>query len=201
MALLRTNNRLATPGTRSERGNGRGEWDWFYALPAREQNRLRYYMSPDGLQPDEWAAAEGYDDVEAAMTYWRGLVAESRTQDEWDGEYPEGYEWAIDLGDPSEWDGIESAIARRADAPEYVTADELAHALDALRAELSKTPKLPGLIGMRGIAELFGVSNSTVRMWKTRGQLPPADEIVDGTMHVWARGTIRDWVREIQSLS
>lgn len=70
----------------------------------------------------------------------------------------------------------------------------------AAMAEIHGLPKLPDLLGMRGIAKLFGVSNSTVRMWKSRGLLPPPDEIVDGTMHVWASHTVRDWVREIQQL-
>ena len=82
---------LAYPGPRSDatdgRGNGRGEWDWWYDLPTREQNRLRYHMSHRGSQPDVWAHAMGYDSTEEAMRYWQGLIAESRS--EWDMEEPE----------------------------------------------------------------------------------------------------------------
>ena len=84
--------RLKYPGprpiVRDGSGNGRGHWDWFYDLSTREQNRLRYHMSPVGCEPDEWASTMDFDDVEAAMRYWQGLVAESR--DEWaDYEEPE----------------------------------------------------------------------------------------------------------------
>jgi len=80
--------RLKYPGprpiVRDGMGNGRAQWDWFYMLPTREQNRLRYYMSADGCEPDEWAATMDYDDVESAMVYWQGLVAEVRGEwDEW----------------------------------------------------------------------------------------------------------------------
>ena len=79
-------------GSREGMGNGRGEWDWFYALPSREQNRLRFHMSHRGSQPDEWAAAMGYDDTEDAMRYWQGLVAESR-DDEWAEPEEQGPEY------------------------------------------------------------------------------------------------------------
>ena len=89
---------LACPGPREVArdgvGNGRGEWDWFYSLPTHTQNSLRYSMSPTGIRPDEWAATMGFDDVERAMDYWRGLVAESRKRDEWeDYEEPDDPEY------------------------------------------------------------------------------------------------------------
>ena len=85
---------LACPGPRPDttdgKGNGRAEFDWFYMLPTREQNRLRYHMSPSGLEPDEWATHMEFDDVETAMSYWQGLVAESRGEwDDWEEPEPE----------------------------------------------------------------------------------------------------------------
>ena len=77
-------------GGRNGAGNGRGEWDWFYALSTSEQARCRYYMAGNGCEPDEWAAAMDFDDVEAAMDYWRGMIAEIRAErDEWAEPEPE----------------------------------------------------------------------------------------------------------------
>lgn len=52
-------------------GNGRGEWDWFYALSRSERAHLsRHWMTTDGLEPDVWAMDRHYGDTEAAMADW-----------------------------------------------------------------------------------------------------------------------------------
>ena len=52
---------------------------------------------------------------------------------------------------------------------------------------------IPELVGMRGIAELLGVSPSTPRQWKARGQLPPPTMVIDGTFAVWTVESILEW--------
>ena len=71
--------------------------------------------------------------------------------------------------------------------------------LPTLREEWGSVAGMPSFVGMRGIAELFGVAEVTVRMWKKRGKLPPPDEIVDQTMHCWSRATVKAWAKEIQA--
>ena len=60
------------------RGNGRGEWDSFFALSRTEREHLaRVWMAPEGLTPDQYSQAMadyyGGDDVEVAFAGW--LVA------------------------------------------------------------------------------------------------------------------------------
>jgi hypothetical protein len=53
--------------------------------------------------------------------------------------------------------------------------------------------RLPELIGEQDVARLLSVAPSTVRVWRLRGVLPEPDAVVNGTTHVWSRGTIRTW--------
>ena len=96
--------------------------------------------------------------------------------------------------------GIREAVRHRMMASyRHWTADELEAEIGYLQAEVDSLGTFPSFVGMRGIAELFGVAEVTVRMWKKRGKLPPPDEIIDGTMHAWARGTVKAWAKEIQA--
>ncbi len=53
------------------KGNGVGEWDWFYQLPADDQAYIRRnHMEAGGLEPDRAAAENGYDDVEEWAGRW-----------------------------------------------------------------------------------------------------------------------------------
>lgn len=59
------------------RGNGRGEWDWFYQLSADEREHLsRRWLSPapSALQPDQYAAAMNESDTEFACCTWLAAV-------------------------------------------------------------------------------------------------------------------------------
>jgi hypothetical protein len=53
-------------------GNGIGEWDWYWQLSKSERARLRPWFSrrAGALDPDQYAAAMGCDDVEFAMGEW-----------------------------------------------------------------------------------------------------------------------------------
>ena len=62
-------------------------------------------------------------------------------------------------------------------------------------------PKLPALIGTRGIADLFGVAPNTPRVWRARGKLPEPTEIIDGIHEVWSRAVIESWAEEIRALA
>ncbi len=65
--------RIARPPKRKPgaRGNGIGEWDWFYQLPDDLQAHIRRnHMEAGGLQPDRAAAENGYDDVEDWAKRW-----------------------------------------------------------------------------------------------------------------------------------
>ncbi len=59
---------------------------------------------------------------------------------------------------------------------------------------------LPELMGVKGIAELFGVSLSTPRVWRARGKLPPPTILIDGEHAAWDRETIGWWIEEIRTL-
>jgi hypothetical protein len=50
-------------------------------------------------------------------------------------------------------------------------------------------------LGFQEVAELLNVKDTTVRMWKYHGQLPPADFIVHGMM-AWETATIIRWAGE-----
>ncbi len=66
--------RIARPPKRKPgaRGNGVGEWDWFYQLPDDLQAhiRRRHHMEAGGLEPDRAAAENGYTDVEDWAARW-----------------------------------------------------------------------------------------------------------------------------------
>lgn len=60
------------------RGNGVGEWDWYYQLAASERSRLRKWMSDTGLAPDQYAAINAHganDDIDLAMAQWQRATA------------------------------------------------------------------------------------------------------------------------------
>ncbi len=110
--------RLACPGPRGDTrdgvGNGRGHWDWFYALPIHEQRSLRYFMSPEGMEPDRWAQRMGYADTEEAMHFWRILVSEHRHADEWESyEEPEPDPEYVGPGEVAELLGVKRATIRQ----------------------------------------------------------------------------------------
>lgn len=50
-------------------------------------------------------------------------------------------------------------------------------------------------VGLHEIAELLGVTRSTVDAWRSRGVLP-APEWTVGGRPAWSRGTIERWARE-----
>lgn len=52
---------------------------------------------------------------------------------------------------------------------------------------------LGDLVGLSGFASILGVRRSTVRTWKTRGQLPKPVAEIDGWYPVWLRGQVEEW--------
>lgn len=192
--------RLAYPGPRSDTrdgvGNGRATWDWFYALPTRDQNRLRYYMSPQGLQPDEWAATMDYDDVEQAMTYWQGLVAESR--DEWaDLEEPEEtLPRRLIECDDDEWTFILAQLERRRTYGVQATLGVVDHALEPEIATPIRVPKSVSLMGCTDLATMLGVKSNTVVQWCRRGKMPAPSEVMGGRRY-WTRAVALAWCEDL----
>lgn len=179
--------------TRDGMGNGRGTYDWFYALPTREQNRLRYHMSARGCQPDEWAATMGYDDVEEAMRYWQGLVAESRG-DEW-GEEPEtedGFTARLIECDDDEWAYILDQLARRRTYGVQATLGVVDHELADEVATPIRVPKSVSLMGCGELAELVGVKPNTIVQWCRRGKMPSPSETMGGRRY-WTRAVAIEW--------
>lgn len=87
-----------------------------------------------------------------------------------------------------EWQRVEQAVANRL----------LAYGKTAPDIDLANAKTLPAFMGMAGIGRLFGVAESTCRVWNHRGKLPSPDEIIDGTHKVWARSTIKEWIAEIK---
>lgn len=47
-------------------------------------------------------------------------------------------------------------------------------------------------VDMHGLAELLGVTYTTVRTYRRRGELPPEDFTVGGSP-AWRRETIEEW--------
>jgi predicted site-specific integrase-resolvase len=52
------------------------------------------------------------------------------------------------------------------------------------------------VIGYREIAELTGVKESTLKVWKYRGKLPPPDLEPYSRAPLWKRETIVKWDKE-----
>lgn len=52
------------------------------------------------------------------------------------------------------------------------------------------------MIGYREIAEITGVSESTLKVWKHRGKLPPPDLQPNVKAPLWKRETIEAWWKE-----
>ena len=196
--MLRTDNRLATPGprpvVRDGAGNGRGHWDWFYDLPAREQNRLRYYMTPGGLEPDEWAATNDFDDVESAMSYWRGLVQEARSEwDDWEEPEPEdGFTARLIECDDDEWAYILGQLARRRTYGVQATLGVVDHELPDEVATPIRVPKSVSLMGCGELAALVGVKPNTIVQWCRRSKMPAPSEIMGGRRY-WTRAVAVEW--------
>ena len=203
---------------KAPRESGAAEWDWFFGLAPSEQTYLRrWYMVSNGAGPDVVADRYGASTVDEGMELWLADVRYERSQrpsnlrDEWaEPELPDdgNLRTVLDLvrsqtnATDEEWARVEDAIAVRltANCQQVLVLDsDLADMLPMLREEWGSVAGLPSFVGMRGIAELFGVAEVTVRMWKKRGKLPPPDEIIDGTMHAWARGTVKAWAKEIQA--
>ena len=207
---------------KAPRESGAAEWDWFFGLAPSEQTYLRrWYMVPNGAEPDVVADRYGASTVDEGMELWLADVRYERSQrptnlrDEWaEPELPDDGDLrtVLDLvrsqtnATDEEWARVEDAIAVRlavrltANCQSVLVVDQdLADMLPTLREEWGSIAGMPAFVGMRGIAQLFGVAPVTSRMWRTRGKLPPPDEIVDGTMHLWARSTIKQWVKEIQA--
>ena len=172
-------------------------------------------MVEDGPPPDVVADRYGASTVDEGMALWLADVNYERSQrnkvDEW-GEEPEPEPGAIDdalalvrdqtNATEAEWARVEDAVRARLQArcqTMVIIDQDLADTLDRLQAEADSIGRMPAFVGMRGIAELFGVGESAVRMWRKRGKLPPPDEIVDQTMHVWARSTIKEWAKAIKA--
>jgi hypothetical protein len=51
---------------------------------------------------------------------------------------------------------------------------------------------MAGMVDQSGIAEMFGLTPSTVRKYRSQGRLPPEDATVLGRP-VWRRSTIMAW--------
>ena len=194
---------LAYPGPRQNtadgHGNGRAHWDWFYALPTREQNRLRYHMSHRGVEPDQWAATMGYDDTEEAMRYWQGLVAESRG-DEW-GDEPEpedGFTARLIECDDDEWAYILDQLARRRTYGVQAGLGVVDH--DLPDHEPVTIPKSLALMGTNDLAELIGVKPNTVVQWCRRGKMPTPSEVMGGRRY-WVRSVALAWAEDLRTLA
>lgn len=60
------------------RGNGRGEWDWYFRLPSAEREHLSRKYLRGSLEPDVWAATladlVGSPDVETVAAAWLDAV-------------------------------------------------------------------------------------------------------------------------------
>ena len=203
---------------KAPRESGAAEWDWFFGLAPSEQTYLRrWYMVPNGPEPDVVADRYGAGTVDEGMELWLADVRYERSRrpsnlrDEWaEPELPEdgNLRTVLDIvrgqtnATDEEWARVEDAIAVRltANCQQVLVLDsDLADMLPMLREEWGSVAGFPSFVGSRGVAELFGVAEVTTRMWKKRGKMPPPDEIIDGTYSAWSRGTIKKWVKEIQA--
>lgn len=53
------------------------------------------------------------------------------------------------------------------------------------------------LVGISEVAEIAGMSRSTIRVWRVRGHLPPPiTELACGP--IWHRQAIREWLRDFR---
>ena len=69
--------------------------------------------------------------------------------------------------------------------------------VERLQAELARTEELrPQLVGLVGIAKLLGVPHSTVKVWRSRGQMPEPYQLVDDSMPVWFLADLEEWLEE-----
>ena len=150
-------------------GNGRAEWDWYFALSDSDRERYRRWMRGGGCQPDEWAVAMGYDDVETAMCDWRSAVDHQRARAvdrfgvDWDAEEPEPEEWEPESSGPCE-------------------------VVEVVREVIVRER----VLGLGDLADYVGAKRGTAYKWQHRGQLPTPDLQVSGA-DCWYLSTVDAW--------
>ncbi len=135
-----------------------GEWDWFYGLPASEQNYIRaHHMSAKGVEPDVVATWHG-SDVDDVMGAWARAVAAGRRR-------------AVASTDPlsDSWDDVCAD-----DEPPSHYGDDMASELD--------------LVGPVEVAQRAGVTRSAVTQWRKRYADFPAPLAVIGSGRQGPRG-------------
>ena len=76
-----------------------------------------------------------------------------------------------------------------------VTQEEVLSAARRFAALVEKSAEAD-VIGYREISELTGVKESTLRVWRTRGKLPPPDLQPNAHSPLWKRSTIDRWWKE-----
>lgn len=127
-----------------------GEWDWFYALPAGDQDYVRRnHMVELGVRPDELADWLGAHSIDDAMTQWLEAVEMTRKS-------------RIALVDPlsDEWESLSSYDD---DVTELMGPDEVADLLQVQRNTIA-------VWRHRGLMPAPAVVLSSLPIWR-RGDI------------------------------